>query len=234
MIQWQHVTLAAGISPSILQKLHFKSDRIREFGTIETKRTSDWSGNGVNPETGMALTKFHYSSEWETDLSGVVGFHPATMVRNLEPRDRMGAIKALVNRLHGSGYVTDSLRFLQSVLDREDLESTAVGNGIAFPHARCGSAAHLGMALGISTRGVDFHSDTHPEPVRLICLVAVPAEGDIRYLPLLGYLCRLFHEEFTETFLESRTTEEMNRLLLRQMRLHGALPEACMAHVPAT
>ena len=182
----------------------------------------------------MALSKFYYSSEWETDLSGVVGFHPATMVASLAPHDRMGAIKALVDRLHASGYVTDSLRFLQSVLDREDLESTAVGNGIAFPHARCGSAAHLGMALGISPGGVDFHSETHPEPVRLICLVSVPGEGDIRYLPLLGCLCRLFHEDFTATFLKSRSAEDMNGLLMRQMRLHGAMPEAHRAHVLTT
>lgn len=205
-----------------------------DTGTLDTERISGLSRTWDIPVADMALSKFHYSSEWETDLSGVVGFHPTTMVPNLESRDRMGAIKALVNRLHGSGYVTDSLRFLQSVLDREDLESTAVGNGIAFPHARCGSAAHLGMALGISNHGVDFHSDLYPEPVRLICLVAVPAEGDIRYLPLLGYLCRLFHEDITGTFLESRTAEQMNRLLLRQMRLHGALPEACREHVPAT
>ncbi len=181
----------------------------------------------------MAISEYYNGSEREVDLSGVVGFHPATMVECLQPRDRMGAIKALVNRLHGAGYVTDSLRFLQSVLDREDLESTVVGNGIAFPHARCRSAAHLGMALGISPRGVDFHSELHPEPVRLICLVAVPGEGDIRYLPLLGYLCRLFHEDFTATFLKSRTPAEMNRLLLRQMSSHGALREACRAYVSA-
>ena len=182
----------------------------------------------------MAFSEYYDGSEWKTELSGVVDFHPETMVESLKPRDRMGAIKALVNRLHSAGYVTDSLRFLQSVLDREDLESTVAGNGIAFPHARCRSAAHLGMALGISSHGVDFHSETHPEPVRLICLMAVPGEGDIRYLPLLGYLCRLFHEDFTATFLKSRTAEEMNRLLLRQMSLRGPLREACRAHVPAT
>ena len=185
-------------------------------------------------DIGMAFSEYYNGSKWKTDFHGVVDFQPGTMVESLEPRDRMGAIKALVNRLHGAGYVTDSLRFLQSVLDREDLESTVVGNGVAFPHARCRSAAHLGMALGISPYGVDFHSETHPEPVRLICLVSVPGEGDIRYLPLLGYLCRLFHEDFFAAFLKSRTAEEMNCLLLRQMSRHGALPETCRAHAPAT
>ena len=182
----------------------------------------------------MAFFEDDNGGKWKTHFHGVVDFHPGTMVENLEPRDRMGAIKALVNRLHGAGYVNDSLRFLQSVLDREDLESTVVGNGVAFPHARCGSAAHLGMALGISPHGVDFHSPRHPEPVRLICLVAVPGEGDIRYLPLLGYLCRLFHEDFVASFLKSRTAGEMNRMLLRQMSRHGALPETCRVHAPAT
>ena len=116
----------------------------------------------------MALSKFYYSSEWETDLSGVVGFHPETMVASLAPRDRMGAIKALVDPLHASGYVTDSLRFLQSVLDREDLESTAVGNGIAFSPCplrfRCASgygAGHFSGRRGFSLGDPSGAGSTH-------------------------------------------------------------------------
>ena len=136
----------------------------------------------------MAFSEYYDGSEWKTELSDVVDFHPATMVESLQPRDRMGAIKALVNRLHGAGYVTDSLRFCNRSGSGRPGEYRCRKRDRVSP-CPCRSAAHLGMALGISLHGVDFHSETHPAPVRLICLVAVPAEGDIRYLPLLGYLC---------------------------------------------
>ena len=45
----------------------------------------------------------------------------ALMDRLPDPPDRMGAIKEMVDRLHRTGCVTDSLAFLQSVLDRESM-----------------------------------------------------------------------------------------------------------------
>jgi hypothetical protein len=85
------------------------------------------------------------------------------MVPDLQSPDRMGAIKEMVDRLHRAGCVTDSLAFLQSVLDREDLESTVLEKGVAFPHARCRSTTRLDVAFGISRQGVDFHSERYPQ-----------------------------------------------------------------------
>ena len=81
-------------------------------GTGEPRPTSDWTGER---------------------LSAVLSGDQGLMVPDLESRDRMGAIKELVDRMHLEGSVIDSLAFLQSVMDREDVESTVVGAGVAFP-----------------------------------------------------------------------------------------------------
>ena len=145
-----------------------------------------------------------------------VRFNPVSMVPDLRSQDRMGAIKELVDRMHEVGWVTDSLVFLQSVLDREDLESTVVRPGIAVPHARCRAAAQLGVALGISRNGIVFHLEHDSERVHLICLLAVPVIGGGSYLPLLGVLAGLFQDQaFYLGLLGCRTSEDMYRFLAR-------------------
>ena len=78
---------------------------------------------------------------------------PLKLVSEFEPKgDQSNAIKELVDRMHNAGWVDDSLSFLQSVLVREDLESTVVTEGIAFPHARSHAVKRLGAAFGVHAR----------------------------------------------------------------------------------
>jgi mannitol/fructose-specific phosphotransferase system IIA component (Ntr-type) len=138
----------------------------------------------------------------------------ALMVPDLESRDRMGAIKELVDRMHLEGCVRDSLAFLQSVMDREDVESTVVGAGVAFPHARCRSVTRLAAALGISREGVEFPRNGDTQQVHIICLLGVPVIGSGGYLPLLGALTALFGDgTFRSGFLGCRTSEQMRAYL---------------------
>jgi mannitol/fructose-specific phosphotransferase system IIA component (Ntr-type) len=136
------------------------------------------------------------------------------MINELKSGDRMGAIKELVDRLHASGCVTDSLGFLQSVLDREDLESTVLGSGVAFPHARSRSVARLGLAVGNSPDGVAFYSDLYPEPVHTVCLLAVPTVGQEGYLSLLGRLAQLFQSgDFRSHLQACASPDQMSQLI---------------------
>ena len=132
------------------------------------------------------------------------------MVPDLRSRDRMGAIKEMVDCLYRAGCVTDSLSFLQSVLTREALDSTVVGEGVAFPHARCRSATRLGMAVGLSKAGVDFHSGANAAPINLVCLLAVPVLRDEGYLNCLGLISGLFQDaEFKSGLRACSTHHEM-------------------------
>jgi mannitol/fructose-specific phosphotransferase system IIA component (Ntr-type) len=55
------------------------------------------------------------------------------------------------------------------IAERENLETTALGNGIAFPHARLESAEKVAMVIGRSEEGIDFGAPDG-EPVRVIFL----------------------------------------------------------------
>ena len=71
------------------------------------------------------------------------------LIPQLHADNKIGAIKELVDKMHEQGVVTDSLSFLQSVLEREQLQSTILGGEVALPHARSRSVRDLGLAWGL-------------------------------------------------------------------------------------
>ena len=154
------------------------------------------------------------------------------MVPELQATDRMGAIKELVDRFYQTGGVSDSLRFLQSVLDREDLESTVVDRGVAFPHARCCSVTGFGVAFGISHRCVDFYSNSHPEPVYLICMLAVPVVGAVKHLALLSHLAGLFQQKDFQSGLRAcQTSGDMHDFLVKGILEYQATRLSVASHI---
>ena len=128
---------------------------------------------------------------------------------------KIGAIKELVDLLHDRHVVTDRLSFLQAVLEREQLQSTVLNNGVALPHARGRCVDSLGLAMGIAPVPIDFPSGDECSTVRLICLIAVPAHAPDLYLSLLGMLARtLSSNQRKRAFLEATSAEQMQQLLL--------------------
>jgi len=154
----------------------------------------------------------------DQDLGTLFRIDASLMIPQLRSQDRMGAIKELVDRLYQSGHVTDSLRFLQAVLDREDLESTVLGKGVALPHARCRSVGQPSLALGISQGGIPFHAAAHPKPVHVVCMLAMPEAVPMVYLPFLGQLAEVFQApEFRKDLLACHTSEEMKHFFVRSL-----------------
>ena len=136
------------------------------------------------------------------------------MVPDLGAESKIGAIKTLVDRLQQAGILDDSLSFLQAVLERENIESTVVHGLIALPHARCRAVSRLGMAVGVSSQPIDYPSGDDRSSVRLICLIAVPADAPRLYLGLLAALASAFgDDDFVRATLSAGTPEKMYALM---------------------
>jgi PTS system fructose-specific IIA component/PTS system nitrogen regulatory IIA component len=73
----------------------------------------------------------------------------------------------------------------KSVLDREDIEDTSYGRGIAFPHARTDEVDEMYVAVGISSDGL---RDKTPDgqPLRMVCLMLTPSNIAKLYLQTLS------------------------------------------------
>ncbi|MCP4569658.1 MAG: PTS transporter subunit EIIA [FCB group bacterium] len=74
---------------------------------------------------------------------------------------------------------------LQSVLDREEIEDTAYGRGVAFPHARTNAVGEMIIAVGISRLGL-LDKTPDDQPLRMICLMLTPSSIAKLYLQALS------------------------------------------------
>ena len=102
--------------------------------------------------------------------------------------------------------VADFAAFCQAVLEREKISSTAVGFGVAFPHARTNHVREIVMAAGRSAEGVIFPGAS--EPVRVIFVIGTPL-GLVRdHLALLGGLAKVLKDPAVRQRLLSAMSAE--------------------------
>jgi PTS system fructose-specific IIA component/PTS system nitrogen regulatory IIA component len=106
-------------------------------------------------------------------------------------RTKEQAIAAILDRLVEVGSLEAAHRqgLFAAILKREELGSTAIGNGVAIPHAKHSSVGSTLGAIANFPSGVDFESlDGHP--VRLVCLLVSSIDRPGEHLRLLETVSR--------------------------------------------
>lgn len=97
----------------------------------------------------------------------------------------------------------------EAVLKREHLGSTAIGRGVAIPHAKAPTAKEFIAAFGRSSEGIEFAS-IDGKPVHLVFLLASPPDSQRRHLKALAHISRLLSkQDFREKILEANTEQEV-------------------------
>jgi fructose-specific phosphotransferase system IIA component len=141
------------------------------------------------------------------DISLLINQDAITL--ELEAKDKSSAIDELAGLLEKSGKLRSKSEYVEAVHARESMVSTAVGFGIAIPHARSSSVINASVAFGKST-GFQW-DDTENEPIRLVFLLAVPEKNtSTEYMAMLASLARmLVHEDFRQSLLKATTKEEV-------------------------
>ncbi|WP_426959032.1 PTS sugar transporter subunit IIA [Muricoccus radiodurans] len=82
---------------------------------------------------------------------------------------------------------------LQALIARESLGSTALGRGIALPHARLDWLDEPLAILARLDRPIDFEA-RDGEPVDLVFLVLWPEASSESFLPALSGICRALRD----------------------------------------
>ena len=99
---------------------------------------------------------------------------------------------------------------LDAVVARERKGSTAIGNGVAVPHARIEGLQRLTAVLGRSTDGIRFGNSI----VHIFVLVLVPEEAAAAHLDFLSAVVRrLSSETDRRMLLEAGSESEMLEVL---------------------
>ena len=99
---------------------------------------------------------------------------PEGVALGMQASTRDDVIDQLTELQVAGGAVTDAAGYTEAVLERESTFSTAVGEGIAIPHAKTASAARPGLVATTLDEGVDWNAPDG-KPVDLVFLIAAPA-----------------------------------------------------------
>jgi mannitol/fructose-specific phosphotransferase system IIA component (Ntr-type) len=131
----------------------------------------------------------------------------------LRPAGRDEALRTIVERLHAGGALHEVEEPLAALLAREEIMSTAIGEGVAVPHARCAAAPRTVLSVCRLPEGLDFDA-VDDMPVELVFTLLGPPETGPDHVRLLGRIARLARlEPFRRAMREATEAAEIVHLV---------------------
>jgi fructose-specific phosphotransferase system IIA component len=129
---------------------------------------------------------------------------------NMKSTNKTDAIKELVALLKNTGTISDDEIVARVVLEREELGSTGIGEGIAVPHGKSDVVDNVVAVFGRSEKGIDFKSEVDNVPVRLVFLLVAPTGSSGPHLLALARISRLLKsKDFRERLLKAKSKSEL-------------------------
>lgn len=130
------------------------------------------------------------------------------IVLNAMPKSKEEALQILIDLHAKVGNVSDKEEYKAGILAREELGSTAIGEGLAIPHAKNKAVLKPGLAAMTVPSGVDCDS-MDGAPSNLFFMIAAPEQGGDVHLEVLANLnVMLMDPVFRQRLLDAKTPEE--------------------------
>lgn len=131
------------------------------------------------------------------------------IITDIKSTKKEDVIKELVDALINAGEVEKRHRnrLIDALMTRESLGSTAIGQGIAIPHAKSDSPEKLVAAFGLSRKGLDFDS-LDGEPVYIFFLLLAPQDSAGPHLKALARISRLLKDKYFRDSLRACTDDK--------------------------
>ncbi|HTL48250.1 MAG TPA: PTS sugar transporter subunit IIA [Verrucomicrobiae bacterium] len=135
---------------------------------------------------------------------------------NMQSTEKEDALKELVDVLTETQPITDKKSVVKSLIERENLGSTGIGQGIAIPHGKTDLVKELVAVLGVSHKGVNFEA-LDGEPVYIFFLLVAPKDTAGPHLKALAQISRLLRDSyFCELMKRCKTPDEIFELIQRE------------------
>jgi fructose-specific phosphotransferase system IIA component len=118
-------------------------------------------------------------------------------------------IKELVDTLISATAIEKRCRnkLVDALMTREALGSTAIGQGVAIPHAKSDCVEKLIAAFGLSKKGIDFDS-LDGEPAYIFFLLVAPQDSAGPHLKALARISRLLKDKYFRDALRASTDDK--------------------------
>lgn len=200
--------LPLGLVQSVRQAHDLKSEEIQTCPSCarilyESLEAARWVGEA--------------HSRTEPRKVGIARFSAQSlMVPNLKAAKRDDAIIELANAMQDARFIDDASKLVAPAIERENILSTGMENGLAFPHVRGVEGGGLTLAVGTSKKGIKF-DDEHT--ANIICFLTIPTAVSAFYLRLVAGLTDAFMKAPNrESILEAATQEDLWKALIKATR----------------
>jgi PTS system nitrogen regulatory IIA component len=102
---------------------------------------------------------------------------------------------------------------LRALQRREEIGSTALGHGLAIPHARIAKISEPIVLLARTRLPINFGAPDH-QPVSVLLVIIVPEHANEEHLQILATVSRMFSDpSFRERLEAARDSAAVRRLI---------------------
>jgi PTS system nitrogen regulatory IIA component len=131
------------------------------------------------------------------------------VILDLESTSKDAVLSEMAGSLASAVAPLDADSLLKVLRDREALQSTGIGEGVAIPHGKMGGLDDLVAIFARSQAGVDFES-IDQQPTHLFFLLVVPEHSGGQHLKALARISRFFRDPtFREKLTKATSLEEI-------------------------
>jgi PTS system nitrogen regulatory IIA component len=107
----------------------------------------------------------------------------------------------------------DPEEIARTLMERERLATTGVGEGVAIPHGKLPGIRRIVAALGIARTGIPFDA-VDGQPVRVLVALLAPPESTGDHLKALARVSRLLKDPaFRQRLIDSSSGEDAWRII---------------------
>lgn len=132
---------------------------------------------------------------------------------NAAPKSKSEAIDMLVDLQVKGGNISDREEYKKGIIAREEHGSTAVGEGIAIPHAKNKGVKAPSLAAMTVPDGVDYEA-LDDEPSNILFMIAAPEGGSDVHLDVLARLMTvLMDEDFRAKLLAAKDKDDFLKII---------------------
>jgi fructose-specific phosphotransferase system IIA component len=112
----------------------------------------------------------------------------------LKATTKEAVIEELVELASESPLVKDRDELLRDINHRENMVTTGIGYGVAFPHAKTKATKGIVISFGRSEKGIDFEA-MDKKPVFVFFLIAAPEDAIGAHLNVMARLSYIMKSE---------------------------------------
>lgn len=139
------------------------------------------------------------------------------MVCDLKGDTTEAVIRELAEAMEANRFVSNADALVTAAMERETVFSTAMGDGLAFPHVRGVEGGGLTLALGVSKKG--FAYDDAGTKVHIVFFSAIPVAVSAFYLRLMSGLSEAFSKkENRDLLLKASSPAELWKSFMKATR----------------